>query len=65
MLFGVEPSEPKNDDQITFRIPSSDKRELKDAAKRRKRSGHNWLAREIVLRWLAQERKRRAKKATR
>jgi hypothetical protein len=49
---------PKNDDQITFRVPASDKRDLKIAAEHRDRT-HNWLARDIVLKWLAKERKRR------
>jgi len=58
----VDKPEPKKDDQITFRIPNEDKRDLKDAARRRRRSGHNWLARDIVLKWLAQERKRVARR---
>jgi hypothetical protein len=51
---------PKKDAQITFRLPAADKRDLQEAADRRDRP-HNWLAREIVLKWLTQERKRRQK----
>jgi predicted DNA-binding protein len=53
-------AQPKNDDQITFRLPTAEKKDLKDAAERRHRT-HNWLAREIVMKWLTQERKRRVK----
>lgn len=48
---------PKNDAQVTFRLPASDKRDLMAAAERRDRS-HNWLVREIVLRWLRHQRRR-------
>lgn len=65
MLRRVDSTEPKNDAQITFRLPTADKKDLKEAAKDRKRPGHNWLARDIVLKWLAQERKRKARKKAR
>lgn len=59
-MLALVANRPKNDDQITFRIPAADKQDLKDAADKRHRA-HNWLAREIVLKWLAKERKRRGK----
>jgi len=54
--------EPLFDAQITFRLPKDKKLELIEAAKRR-RGKHNWLARDIVLRWLDQDAKRRERNA--
>ncbi len=52
--------QPKNDDQVSFRLPAAMKEELIDAAERRLR-GYNWLARDILLKWLANERRRKKK----
>lgn len=51
-------SKPKLDDQITFRLTKPDKQELMRQAEKRERT-HNWLARDIVVKWL--EKRRRAK----
>lgn len=56
MLWFV--ARPKLDDQITFRLHSADKRDLKTAAESMDRH-HNWLARDIVLKWLERRRRRK------
>lgn len=50
--------EPKKDAQLTIRLTTESKRELRAAAVRKRRT-LNWLVGDIFDRWLTKERKRR------